>query len=64
DAFLQRTPGARLLPSPGHIGPVADNPAAGPTRSAPPPAAAIPGAFDGFFYAVLHTPPGPPPATR
>lgn len=64
DAFLQRTPGARLLPSPGHIGCVADNPATDSTRSTPPPAAAIPGAFDGFFYAVLHKPPGPPPATR
>lgn len=65
DAFLQRTPGARLLASPGHIGCVADNPATGPTGPAvPPPAAAIPGAFDGFFYAVLHKPPGPAPDPR
>ncbi len=58
DAFLQRTPGARRLPAPGHILPVveypetaAHRPLASPTQGAP---AADPG--DGFFHALLAKP--------
>jgi 16S rRNA (cytosine967-C5)-methyltransferase len=40
DAFLQRTPDARTLPSPGYLLPLADNPAQPVT--------------DGFFYALLE----------
>ncbi|MCH8179282.1 MAG: 16S rRNA (cytosine(967)-C(5))-methyltransferase RsmB [Proteobacteria bacterium] len=49
DAFLQRTPGARALPSPGHLRPVVEyfN-----TNAAP----ATPGQGDGFFYALLAKP--------
>lgn len=55
DAFLQRTPGARRLPAPGHILPVVEYPETAVPRSfghtAP---AADPG--DGFFYALLAKP--------
>lgn len=63
DAFLQRTSGARLLPSPGHIGPVTDNPPAGLTGPEPPSPPPVAGVFDGFFYAVLHKLPGSAPST-
>ncbi len=53
DAFLQRTPDARALPSPGYLLPLADNPGQPVT--------------DGFFYALLEragapgtAPPRPP----
>lgn len=48
DAFLQRTPAARLLPSPGHLLPVVEyaEPSDGPQ--------AAPG--DGFYYALLAKP--------
>lgn len=45
DAFLQRTPDARLRPSPGHLLPLADNP------EQPPAARPL---ADGFFYALLE----------
>ncbi len=48
DAFLQRTPGAVLRPSPGHLLPLAHNGAA----SAEAAAGGAPG--DGFFYALLE----------
>ncbi len=50
DAFLQRRPDARLAarpPSPGHLLPLADNPAAGATGPQAP-------AADGFFHALLE----------
>jgi len=46
DAFLQRTPDARLRPSPGHLLPLVDN-ADEPQPAARPLA-------DGFFYALLE----------
>jgi 16S rRNA (cytosine967-C5)-methyltransferase len=46
DAFLQRTTGAVLRPSPGHLLHVADNPVTG-ARAAQP-------VTDGFFYALLE----------
>ena len=58
DAFLQRTPGARRLPAPGHILPVVEYPetdAHRPLGSAAPDApVADPG--DGFFHALLAKP--------
>jgi 16S rRNA (cytosine967-C5)-methyltransferase len=58
DAFLQRTPGARRLPAPGHILPVVEYPetdAHRPSGSATPDApVADPG--DGFFHALLAKP--------
>ncbi len=58
DAFLQRTPGARRLPAPGHILPVveypetaAHRPSGSPLQGAP---LADPG--DGFFHALLAKP--------
>jgi 16S rRNA (cytosine967-C5)-methyltransferase len=49
DAFLQRTPGARALPSPGHLRPVVEylDPIAAPASR---------GMGDGFFYALLSKP--------
>ncbi len=49
DAFLQRTPGARVLPSPGHLRPVVEylDPIAAPASR---------GMGDGFFYALLSKP--------
>lgn len=49
DAFLQRTPGARVLPSPGHLRPVVEylDPIAEPASR---------GMGDGFFYALLSKP--------
>ena len=58
DAFLQRTPGARRLPAPGHILPVVEYPEIavhrplGPSAQGAPPA--DPG--DGFFHALLAKP--------
>lgn len=58
DAFLQRTPGARRLPAPGHILPVVEYPETeahrplGPATPGAP--AADPG--DGFFHALLAKP--------
>lgn len=49
DAFLQRTPGARALPAPGHMLPVVEYPA-----TAPSPVPTDRG--DGFFYALLAKP--------
>ncbi|UZG44780.1 16S rRNA (cytosine(967)-C(5))-methyltransferase RsmB [Caldimonas thermodepolymerans] len=48
DAFLQRTPEARLLPSPGHALPLPDN---GAAATAPGQGTA---AHDGFYYALLR----------
>ena len=49
DAFLQRTPGAGVLPSPGHLRPVVEylDPIAAPASR---------GMGDGFFYALLSKP--------
>ena len=46
DAFLQRTPAAQALPSPGHLRPVVEylDPIAAPASH---------GLGDGFFYALL-----------
>lgn len=49
DAFLQRTPGARLRPSPGHLLPLAHNGAE--AAGLPVAEGGAPG--DGFFYALL-----------
>lgn len=54
DAFLQRTPGARLRPSPGHLLPLPDNPEQPPPSPRP--------VVDGFFYALLER--AAPPAPR
>ncbi len=50
DAFLQRTPGAQALPSPGHLRPVVEylDPIAAPASRA---------MGDGFFYALLSKTP-------
>lgn len=49
EAFLQRTPDAKRMPAPGHVGGVADNEAAGGL-----PSSAV---GDGFFYARLDKQP-------
>ena len=49
DAFLQRTPGARALPAPGHLRPVVEY-----LEPTTPPSGR--GLGDGFFYALLSKP--------
>ncbi len=58
DAFLQRTPGARRLPAPGHILPVVEYPQTTDHRPSAASAQAAPGADpgDGFFHALLAKP--------
>ncbi len=58
DAFLQRTPGARRLPSPGHILPVVEYPETAAHRPLGPATPGAPAADpgDGFFHALLAKP--------
>lgn len=58
DAFLQRTPGARRLPAPGHILPVVEYPETPAHRPLGPPDQGAPAADpgDGFFHALLAKP--------
>lgn len=58
DAFLQRTPGARRLPAPGHILPVVEYPETPAHRPLGPPHPGAPAVDpgDGFFHALLARP--------
>lgn len=58
DAFLQRTPGARRLPAPGHILPVVEYPETPAHRPLGPPHQGAPTVDpgDGFFHALLARP--------
>lgn len=58
DAFLQRTPGARRLPAPGHILPVVEYPETNAHRPSGPatPGAPVADPGDGFFHALLAKP--------